>query len=167
MYIKQALIVCKDQKTDDELKAIMATHHWAPAMIHGFYKLFGEVWEEEKEIGHMADAIWIDGGLTYFDTKNKWVVENFHVPNIYREQEPALLFTPYERRKYDLEKEWWNATVALILHQIPRDYHACGVYYGELEDEFDNVEEAWRESLLAYFNYAPAVEVALGNTEAA
>ena len=98
----------KDQKTDDELKAVMPTHPWAPAIVHGFYKLFGKVWKEEKEIGHMADAIWIDGGLTYFDTNNKWVVENFYVPNIYRAQEPALLFTPHERRRHDVEKEWWS-----------------------------------------------------------
>jgi hypothetical protein len=31
----------------------------------------------------------------------------------------------------------------------------------------DNVEEAWRENLLANFNYAAAVEVTIGNTEAA
>ena len=115
----------------------------------------------------MADAIWIDGGLTYFDTNNKWVVENFYVPNIYREQEPGLLFTPHERRRHDVEREWWSATVALILDQILGDYHVYGVYCGEFEEEFDNVEEAWRENLLACFNYAPAVEVALGNTETA
>ena len=47
------------------------------------------------------------------------------------------------------------------------DYHAYGVYCGEFEDEFDDVEKAGPRNLLAYFNYAPAVEVALGNTEAA
>jgi hypothetical protein len=45
------LIGRKDQKTDDGLKAVMPTHPWASAIIHGFYKLFGEVWKEEKAIG--------------------------------------------------------------------------------------------------------------------
>jgi hypothetical protein len=52
-----------------------------------------------------------------------------------------LLFTPHERRRH-VEKEWWSATVALILDQITSDYHAYGVYCGEFEDEFDYVEEA-------------------------
>jgi hypothetical protein len=78
-----------------------------------------------------------------------------------------LLFTPHERRRHDVEREWWSATVALILDQILGDYHVYGVYCGEFEEEFDNVEEAWRENLLACSNYAPAVEVALGNTETA
>jgi hypothetical protein len=38
MLVRQALILCKDQKTDDELKAIMATHPWSGALMHGFYK---------------------------------------------------------------------------------------------------------------------------------
>jgi hypothetical protein len=52
------------------------------------------VWKEEKEIGHMADAIWIDGGLTYFDTNNKWVVENFYVPNIPRAGTRLVVHAP-------------------------------------------------------------------------
>ena len=30
-----------------------------------------------------------------------------------------MLFTPHERRRHDVEKEWWSATVALILDQTP------------------------------------------------
>jgi hypothetical protein len=63
MFIKRALILCKDQQTDAELKAVMATHPWASGLLYGFYKSFGRTWDELiASLGF--DAIWIDAGLT-------------------------------------------------------------------------------------------------------
>jgi hypothetical protein len=52
------------------------------------------------------------------------------------------------------------------LHQIPAHYQTYNIYYGEIEDDFDDPEKAWREDLLARFNYSPKVEAALGNAAA-
>jgi hypothetical protein len=178
MDIKQALILCKDQKTDDELKAIMATHPWSGAIMHGFYKSLDEKWEPDLEYWHgTPDAIWVDGGITG-PVGVKWIVENYHVPNLfYCRPLPDDPFGPYGRRKDELEQAWWKANVALIFHQIPDEYHAYRVYYGEIEDDYDHdgshgghaavAEEAWRECLLHHFNYSPEVKAALGITEAA
>jgi hypothetical protein len=136
MFIKMALILNKDQKTDDELKAIMATHPWAPALLHGFYKTFGGTWEEYGDRG-FYDAIWIDGGIAGFDHNDKWLIENFHAPNLLCRPLSDDPFGPYERRKDKLRKAWWDANVALICHQIPRDYQTYAVYYGEIEDDFE------------------------------
>jgi hypothetical protein len=165
MRIQRALILCKDQKTDDELKAIMATHPWAPALIHGFYKSFGEIWDECYGAHSGFDAIWIDAGLTLFDPDRKWIVENFHSPGGALElfQPSTDLLGEYERHKCRLQYEWWEAIVRLITHQIPANYWAYGVYYGEIEDDFDNAEQAWRDSFLGHFDYSPEAQAALGN----
>ncbi|MGY8682459.1 hypothetical protein Q2941_32485 [Bradyrhizobium sp. UFLA05-153] len=174
MQIKKALILSKDPKTDDELKAIMATHP-AP-WVHGFYKstLHDKWWEACLHTSASGiDAIWIEEGFT-FDHGDKWLVESFHVPDLFCRPLSADPFGPYERRKDQLEEAWWSANVALIFHQIPESYHAYGVYYGEREDEWGGPdcselpepEPAWRESLLEYFDYAPEVKAALGIAEA-
>ncbi len=158
MFIKIALIVSKDRKTDDELKTIMATHPWA-LLTHGFYKSFGGTWEEYADRG-AYDAIWCDGGISF--NNDKWIVENFHVPLVNWRDLSADPLCAYERYKGQLENKWWKATVELIVHQIPDEYQVYDICYGEIVDEFDNAEEAWRESLLKRLNYAPEVAAALG-----
>jgi hypothetical protein len=159
MFIQRALILCKDEKTDDELKTIMATHPWAPGgMVHGFYKSSEGTRAEYGDWGGY-DALWVEQGITLFDPANNWVVESFHTPSPYCELGSIDdLFGADARRNDELKKQWWDATVALILHQIPDDYRAYSIFYGELEDEFDHAEETWRESLRAHFDYSPKVE---------
>jgi hypothetical protein len=165
MFIKTALILCEDRKTDDELKTIMATHPWAPALMHGFYKSFGGTWEEYADRGGGdPDAIWCGGGITAYnrDRDDKWIVESFDTPHLLCRPLSTDPLCAYERRKGQLEDNWWMATVELIRHQVPAEYRVYVIYYGEIVDEFDNAEEAWREGLLAIFNYAPKVAAALG-----
>jgi hypothetical protein len=59
MFIRNALIFCKDQKTDDQLKAILATHPWAPALLHGFYKSSCGTRDEYSSYGGY-DALWVE-----------------------------------------------------------------------------------------------------------
>jgi hypothetical protein len=181
MFIKRALICAKDRKTDDELKAIMATHPWAPVRVHGFYKEFDGTWAQCAARcvgGSTYDAIWCDAGVTCFGDE-RWTVDGFHTPGLVLW--PSKPFSEegddYGRRMDLLGKRWWSATVELIFHQIPDGYHVCRVYYGEIEDEYDYdggrggdvvvAEEAWRESLLAYFDYSPKVKAVLGIVETA
>jgi hypothetical protein len=161
MYIKRALIFSRVQKTDDELKAIMATHPWAGTLMHGFYKSREGKWDPYFFQAH-TDAIWIDEGITAFcRSNNEWIDEEVH--------SPAPLFwhvldRPWEERRdiwRNLEKAWWSATTALVLHSIPKGYPAYVVYYGEIEDEFDNAEEVWRESILEHFDYSDEVKAAI------
>ncbi len=166
MFIRHALILCKDQKTDDELKTIMATHPWAPGMVHGFYKSSEGTRDEYGDWGGY-DALWVEQGITLFDAANKWIVKSFHTPNPYRELGSIDdLFGSEARREGELKNQWWNARVELILHQIPDHYQGYGIYYGEIEDEFDNAEQAWCKSLLEHFNYSPEIEAAIGNAAA-
>jgi hypothetical protein len=162
MLIKKALICAKHPKTDGELKAIMATH---PGRTYGFYKSRDDekgrhqdsrLFYQDPHLysGNRPDAIWFDEGLTWCDRDNKWIDKECHAPNLgcY-----GFNFAPNL-----LEEAWWKASVALILNQLPDDYHLYSVIYGELEDETpDNVEASWREDLLALFGHAPEVEAAL------
>ncbi|MDA9521461.1 hypothetical protein XI06_14140 [Bradyrhizobium sp. CCBAU 11434] len=168
MMIKKALICAKDQKTDDELKAIMATHPWAPGMIHGFYKsdaIFGEL------IGRMTyGAIWIDAGFGF--GSGNWMVESFHCPEPAYPCSRPLPSDPMDDGWYQRRKAWWKATSELIRNGIPDDYRVYIVYYGEIEDDFDFdgtqggdaavAEASWRKGILAHFNYSPEVEAAVG-----
>jgi hypothetical protein len=166
MFIRDALIICKRQKTDEELKAILASHPWAPSMTHGFYRSFGGTWEEYGDRGY-PDAIWIDQGIAAFDPENKWIVENFHTPELCQLL-PADPFGSYGRRKNELEERWWHAIQELIAFQIPDDHYVYNILYGELEDESgEGAEQAWRESLLEHFNYSPEVEAVTNPQNAA
>jgi hypothetical protein len=164
MNIKQALILAKDQKTDDELKAIMAT--LPSPRTHGFYKSLSEKWDHVWPCCTLPDAIWIDKGLTGFDHENKWIVEGFHTPNTARCRPLSTdPFGSYEQHKDDLKNQWWGATVKLILYQIPDGYRVYAINYGEIEDEFDGAEAAWRESLLEHLDYSVDAEALFGTAE--
>jgi hypothetical protein len=65
-----------------------------------------------------------------------------------------------------LQKALWKATVNLLLNDIPQDYCSHVVQYGEIEDEFDNAEEAWKKTLLAHYDYDPKVIAEFESTAA-
>jgi hypothetical protein len=171
MDIKLALIVCKDPKTDDQLRDIMATHPgWVPR--HGFYRPGSSV-----ETHGTPAAIWIDRGITNYVPDAKWLVENFHVPRIDDWDLPLEIndYLLYWDRQCKLQKAWWKASLALVYYEIPSEYWRYHVYYGELEDDYDGsrggdaavAEEGWRRALLDHFDCAPEVKAALGIAEAA
>jgi hypothetical protein len=126
MFVRTAFILCKAPKTDDELKAIMATHPWGPALIHGFYKVLDEKWKPDWGFWWgKPDAIWCNDGFNHFGSDNTWIVENFDVPHLYERPPSDDPFSPYEQRKDQLEKQWWNAVVVLIAH--PKVAAALGI----------------------------------------
>ncbi|QIG93488.1 hypothetical protein [Bradyrhizobium sp. 6(2017)] len=150
MKMKRALICTKTPKTDDELKTIMASHPWAPGMIHGFYKLKDccGTWNELATFGMTYDAIWIDAGYAY--NLGHWVVESYHAPEPNQpcsRPSPGELFDEDPRRK-----AWWKATSDFILSNIPDEYQVYTVYYGEIVREFEDLENAWCEYLLDNFD---------------
>jgi hypothetical protein len=172
MQIKRALVFCKDQKTDAELKAIMAEHPWSGGgPMHGFYKASEEEWEPDGYLIPRPDGVWVDEGVNAYGTGEKWVVENFHAPGHPRSA-LRLESGRYWHLISTLEKEWWRVTTELILRQIPSSYHAYTIYYGEIEDEYDPwgdrggdaavAEQAWHEGIGKRFDYAPEVMAAVG-----
>ncbi|UGA45664.1 hypothetical protein HU230_0006390 [Bradyrhizobium quebecense] len=168
MNIKKALICTETPKTDNELRAIVATHPWAPLMTHGFYRKNpeSETWEDRESYsyGDSYGAIYVDAGIAY--KLGSWLVESYHAPH---PQHPCSRFLDDERfrQRFSLHKAWWKATSDLILNDIPDDYRVHVIYYAEITDEFDDTETVWRRNLLEYFNYAPELKAALGITETA
>jgi hypothetical protein len=169
MFIKQALILSKHQKTDAEIKVIMSGHPWGK-MVYGAYRAHEDQWD--PEIGSYywcdhPDAFWCDLGLFPF-RGTKWIVRDMDEPDLSMARgglswDPT---SPWSKRKDDLEEQWWNAICALILHQIPSGYHACLVCYGSVEDEEDDqLEAAWRESILSHLGIAIGAAEALGLIE--
>jgi hypothetical protein len=154
MYLKTAFIFCKEPKTDVELKAIMATHPWAPTMTYGFYKLRSSTWADERNTwscASSADSIYVDTGYGF--GSEKWIAESF--------DEPFLMFTEREDwgERCRLQRAWWKAVTELLLNNLPESYHSHTIRYGELEDEFEPgaAEKAWKEMLLADYNYDPKI----------
>jgi hypothetical protein len=158
MLIKKALTCAMVQKTDDELKAIMATHPLVRSdAAYGFYKAFGGVWEKHGIDRGYRDAIWFDVGIargSFVKTPRTslpgdWMAKGFHTPRFH-----WPLHEDDEERERELREQWWRTTVTLLIHRIPRAYLVYAIYYGEVESKDDDVE--------TYFYHAPEVEAALG-----
>jgi hypothetical protein len=155
MFLKTALILCEGPKTDAELKAIMATHPWAPALIHGFRSVHRVAWEDEYYVSRHSPpgSIYLDVGYSFVG--EKWLVKNFHEPFHHLMD---LEWNAFKER-HELKEDWWKATAALLLSGIPVNYHSHVVYYGEIEDEFEpgQAEEAWKQAILENYDYDPKV----------
>lgn len=158
MFLRTAILFTDELKTDAELKAIMATHPWAPAMTHGFRRVRDETWEDENFLWSHSrpDAIYVDASYGFGDD-NKWLVASFHQPSCH------LLYLGRDEKDFteyaELEKAWWRAAAGLLLHCIPEACHAHVVQYGEIVDEFEPgvAAKAWKETVLENCNYDPKV----------
>jgi len=166
MFIRQALILSKTEKSDDELRAIVTTHPMA-ATLHGFY-LTHDTHDEASPAfppdlcrSSALDSIWVDERL------DPWIDRRFDAPGfpsaVLRDESCSV----HAQHRHELEQNWWKAVVALIRDDVPLNYFSYAVCYGEIEDEYDHPEQAWRDSLLAHFNYSPALRWALGIADSA
>jgi hypothetical protein len=150
MFLKTAFIFSKEPKTDAALSAVMATHPWAPAMIHGLRTIRSNTKENEVWDRPPPDSVYVDDG--YGVSREKWLVENFHTPD-------CFLRLGFDEQCRRLEVCWWKATIDLLLHSIPPDYHVHVVFYGELEDEFEPgaADKAWKRAILEAYDYDPEI----------
>jgi len=162
MFLKTALILCEEPKTDAELKTIMATHPWAPALIHGFRRVRCVTWGDDHyriSLYSPPDSIYLDIGCGI--TGEKWIAESFH--------KPFCCLKDFSIEEHlELEENWWRASAALLLRGIPENYQSHVVYYGEIEDEFEPgvAEEAWKQAILENYDYDPKVIAEFESTAA-
>jgi hypothetical protein len=160
MLLHTALVICREAKTDDQLKEIMSSQPWAPQMIHGFRNVT-RPWDDLNEWRQqcsysLPDSIYVEGGLGMSGDKT-WLDCWFDEPT------PIFLSRPSEDPindpKWKALKVWWRATVELVLVWITTDCHCYRIYYGQIEDEYEpgEPEQAWEKLILANYNYDPEV----------
>jgi hypothetical protein len=161
MLLNTALIICREKKTDDQLREIMTTQPWA-GTIHGFYNATTrgdhlDEWQYQCCFGHLPDSVYVEGGVGM--ARINWLDRSFDQPT------PILLCGPLPddpikdwaaQRK--IEQAWWHATVNFVLKNIGECCRYYEIEYGSIEDEAPNeVENAWKELILRNYNYDPEV----------
>jgi len=150
MLLQTALIICREAKTDDQLKEIMSGH---PFPVHGFRNVT-RPWDSPdqwRQQGSLPDSIYVEGGPGM--RHENWLDRSLDAPT------PFFLRTPPDdpinHPKWKAEEAWWRATVELVLVEIDNDCHCYRIYYGEIEDEFEpgEPERAWKELIIANYDY--------------
>jgi hypothetical protein len=156
MFLNTAYIFCAQPKTDDELRAIMETRNGFPS--YGFRKVdtFWDPneWKEFREDRDVPADIYLDIG---FDVvRSHWISKYTVFPAVLLPMPAELLDFSVVLRE---DEEWWALTAKLVINRIPPSYLLYEFEYGEIEDEYEpgQAEEAWKDLILANYNYDPKI----------
>lgn len=161
MLLHTALIICREAKTDDQLKEIMSSQPWAPHMIHGFRNATrpwddADQWRQQCSYS-VPDSVYGEGGLGMSSHDKTWLDSWFDEPTpIFLTKLPD---DPINHPRWRVQEAWWRATVELVLVSLSNDCHCYRIYYGQIEDEHEpgEPEQAWKNLILANYDYDPEV----------